>query len=198
MDIRLEYEDMATPFMKQLVEDNPKWIASALKSAAYYSQKAIKEGIRSEAPGGQAYAPHVLDDWHRAKLERALTGWNEKKYPIMGKLRQAVGYDKSHADEGVVTVGWLSHSAAYLGRRQQAGYATPMTDRMRKAFFAAGLHPSSSKLMITTQPRQTFAPMAPRVQEVASAVMQRKIISYVNGSQERSAASGKRVYRVYK
>ena len=52
--------------------------------------------------------------------------------------------------------------------------------------------------MITTQPRLTFAPMAPRVLEVASAVMLRKIISYINGSQERSAASGKRVYRVYK
>lgn len=198
MDIKLELDDMATPFLKELAGNNPKWIASALKSAGYYAQKAIKEGIRSESPGGQPYAAHALDDWHRAKLERALTGNNRRSYPIMGRLRQAVGYDKSQADVGIVTVGWLSQSAAFLGGKQQVGYATPMTDRMRKAFFAAGLHPSSSKLMITTQPRQTFAPMAPRVREVASAVMQQKIISYINGSQERSAASGKRTYRVYK
>lgn len=198
MDIRIEYEDMATPFMKQLVENNPKWIASALKSAAYHSQKAIKEGIRSEAPGGQTYAPHVLDDWHRAKLERALTGWNEKKYPIMGKLRQAVGYDKSQAGAGVVTVGWLSQSAARLGGKQQEGYETPMTERMRKAFFAAGMHPSKNKLMLDTRSRQTMAPMVPRVHEIASATMQQKILSYLNGNGARSAASSGRVYRVFK
>ena len=48
MDIKLELDDMATPFLKELAGNNPKWIASALKSAGYYAQKAIKEGIRSE------------------------------------------------------------------------------------------------------------------------------------------------------
>lgn len=198
LDIRLEYEDMATPFMKELAVNNPKWIASALKSAAYQAQKAIKEGIRSQAPGGQSYAAHALDDYHYAKLERALTGDNKGSYPIMGKLRQAVGYDRSHASEGYVTVGWLSQSAAYLGKKQQAGYDTPMTERMRRAFFAAGLHPSKSKLMTSTKARQTMAPMVPRVQEIASATMQRKILSYINGNTARSAASSGRIYRVFK
>lgn len=198
LDIRIEYDDMATSFLKYVAENHPKWVSSALKSAAYQSQKAIKEGIRSQAPGGQAYAKHVLDDWHYAKLERALNGSNKSSYPIMGKLRQAVGYDKSQADAGVVTVGWLSQSAARLGGKQQEGYETPMTERMRKAFFAAGMHPSKNKLMLDTRSRQTMAPMVPRVHEIASATMQQKILSYLNGNGARSAASSGRVYRVFK
>lgn len=198
MDIRLELDDMATPFLKELAGNNHKWIASALKSAGYYAQKAIKEGIKSEAPGGQPYAAHALDDFHRAKLERALTGNNKQSYPIMGRLRQAVGYDKSQADAGIVTVGWLSQSAALLGGKQQAGFQTIMTDKMRRAFFAAGMHPGRNKLTTETKSRETFAPMTSEIQALASKVMAQRLVSYINRNQERSAASGKRVYRVFK
>lgn len=198
MDIKLELDDMATPFLKELAGNNPKWIASALKSAGYYAQKAIKEGIRSESPGGQPYAAHALDDWHRAKLERALTGNNRRSYPIMGRLRQAVGYDKSQADAGIVTVGWLSQSAAFLGGKQQTGFQTIMTEKMRCAFFAAGMHPGKNKITTETKSRETFAPMTREVQTLASKVMEQRLVSYINRNQERSAASGKRVYRVFR
>ena len=197
MELRIEYDDMATPYLKQLAEQHPNWIASALKSAAFHAQKAIKEGIRSQAPGGKPYEPHRLNDWSRAKLEYALTGHSRRAYPIMGQLRQAVGYDSSRAASGVVTVGWLSHSAAYIGKKQQTGYTAPFTERMRKAFMAAGLHPSKHKTTVTITPRQTFAPMVPRVQAIALQTMEQRLLSYVQGNQSRSAKTGKRVYRVY-
>lgn len=198
MDIRIDVEDMATPFLKELASKNRKWMASALKSAAYHSQKAIKEGIRSQSPGGQPYEKHALDDFDRARLEYALSGQSRKKYPIMGQLRRAVGYDSKNANNGVVTVGWLSRSSAQLGGKQQSGYTIPFTDRMRKAFMAAGFHPSKSKTTITVTARQTMAPMLPKVQQIAIKTMEEKLISYIKGNQERSSKTSKRTYKVYK
>lgn len=197
MDLRIEIDDGASPFLRELAAKNKKWMASALKSAAYYSQKAIKEGIRSQAPGGKPYEPLHLTTMDRAKLEYALTGHNRRSYPVMGQLRQAVGYDSSQASDGIVTVGWLSKSASYIGKKQQSGFVNPFTERMRKAFFAAGFHPSARKRQVVIQPRQTFAPMVPRVQEISVQKMQEKLLSYIQGNQTRSAKSSKRRYTVY-
>lgn len=197
MDLRIDIDDAATPFLRDLAAQNTKWMASALKSAAYYSQKAIKEGIRSQAPGGKPYEPLHLTTMDRAKLEYALTGHNRRSYPVMGQLRQAVGYDSSQAGNGVVTVGWLSSSSSRIGKKQQSGFVNPFTDRMRKAFFAAGFHPSARKTQVVIQPRQTFAPMVPRVKEIAVQKIQEKLLSYIQGNQRRSAKSSKRTYKVY-
>ena len=198
MEFRIEYEDMANPYLKHVAENNPRWVASALKAAGYEAQKFIKAQIKSQAPGGQTYAKHVLNDTQYARLEKELTGRYKRSYPIMGRLQKAVGYDKSQADSGVVTVGWLSRSAVAIGEKQQAGYTTPLTDRMRKAFFAAGLHPSKTKETVFVQSRQTFEPLRPLIEQLATAKVQAKLLSYVNGNQARSEATGKRIYKVYR
>lgn len=198
MDIRIEYDDMATPFLEELVQNNPKWITSALKSAAFYSQKAIKAGIKSGAPGGRPYTQHTLSDWERGKLEMALGHKSRRSYPMMGRLQQAVGYDTKQAAAGTVVVGWLSQSAAYISGKQQRGFTSPMTDKMRAAFFAAGLHPSDKKTVTRVPPRPTLGPMVPIVTETATQTMQRRLMSYVSGNTARSAAASNRVYKVYK
>ena len=197
MELKITYDDMSTPFLKQLVANNPKWIASALKSAAWQTQKTIKSGIKSGAPGGQEYAPMMPAKMRRA-LEEVLGGDGKTRYPPMGRLQQAVGYDKSQANEGIVTVGWLSHSSVYLGSKQQQGYETEVTDRIRRAFAAAGIKLKAGKTALHTASRPTFDPMMPIVAPVAAQAMQDKLLSYINGNTSRSSAASNRVYHVYK
>ena len=85
MELKITYDDMSTPFLQQLAANNPKWIASALKSAAWQTQKTIKSGIKSGAPGGQEYAPMMPAKMRRA-LEEVLGGDGKTRYPPMGRL----------------------------------------------------------------------------------------------------------------
>ena len=197
MQLQITYEDMATPYLKQLVANNPKWIASALKSAAWKSQKVIKSGIQSGAPGGQTYAPMMPDKMRRA-LDLALGNTGKTRYSPMGRLQRAVGYDSSRVNQGVVTVGWLSHSAVYLGSKQQEGFPTEVTDKLRKAFAAAGIKLSADKHQLQTASRKTYAPVLPDVSAVAAQAMQDKLLSYIMGNTQRSAASSGRTYKVYR
>lgn len=197
MQLQITYEDMATPYLKQLVANNPKWIASALKSAAWKSQKVIKSGIQSGAPGGQAYAPMMPDKMRRA-LDIALGNTGKTRYSPMGRLQRAVGYDSSRANQGSVTVGWLSHSAVYLGSKQQEGFSTEVTDKLRRAFAAAGIKLSADKNQLHTASRPTFPPVLPDVSAVAAQAMQDKLLSYIMGNTQRSAVSSGRTYKVYR
>lgn len=197
MDLRIEYEDKASAFLLQAAQDNPKWIASALKSAAWKSQRVIKEGIKSGAPNGKPYAPRSLTPKQRRLLEAALGHTPKRTYPLMGRLRQAVGYDSRRAKDGIVTVGWLSKSAVLIGSKQQEGFQTPISDKTRRAFAAAGIILRRGTTMTTTAARPTFPVMLPKVQQVAADTVREKIISYVMGNTSRSAKTSTRTYKVY-
>ncbi|WP_196603302.1 hypothetical protein [Pectinatus haikarae] len=197
MELQIEYDDMAVPYLKDLVANNPKWIASALKSAAYQSQKLIKSGIQSGAPGGESYTP-LMPDKLRKALEMVLGGNIKSHYQTMGRLKQAVGYDKTRADEGVVTVGWLSGSAVNLGSKQQEGFTTEVTDNVRRAFAAAGIKLAKGKTELTIAARPTFPPILPDVNVTAMQTVQAKLVSYICGNNARSTASSDRIYKVYR
>ena len=197
MEIRIEYDDKASVFLKEAAENHPKWMASALKSAAWKSQRVIKAGIKSGAPGGNTYAPHALSPRQRRMLEAALGHTLKRSYPHMGRLRAAVGYDSRRAKDGIVTVGWLSPSAVRIGSKQQTGFQTPLSDKMRRAFAAAGILIGKNKTATNVAARPTFQPILAEVNRVASNTVREKIISYVLGNTARSAKSSSRVYKVY-
>lgn len=197
MEIQIEMRDMATPYLKSLVENNPKWLASALKSAAWKTQRAVKSGIQSGSPGGHPYSP-LMPNKMRRSLESVLGGNVKSRYNPMGRLRMAVGYDSSKADMGVVTVGWLSHSAVYLGGKQQEGYSITVTDSLRRAFAAAGIKLGAGKTQLEVKSRPTFDPMMPVVRPIASKAVEAKLLSYVLGNNSRSSAASTRIYKVYK
>ena len=115
----------------------------------------------------------------------------------LGKLGNAVGYDKSQASTGLVTVGWLSQTAVNYGTKQEKGFFTNVSEVMRGAFMMAGIYFPQSKTQIAVPARQTYEPMRPIIAAGAPRQAEIKLINYLKGATERSQASSNRVYRVY-
>lgn len=197
MEITMQVSDSVSPLMQRIIREKPKWLGSSLKSAGYWSQKQIKAGIRSGAPGGVPYA-RLMPVWMRRRLEAAWGHQPRNSYKPMGKLVNAVGYDKTRADSGIVTVGWLSQSAVTVGTKQEKGFFTKVTDAMRGAFIMAGIYLPQTKTEIAVPARQTYGPMRPIVQRGAVQQVESKLQQYLKGTVERSTAKSDRVYRVYK
>ncbi len=198
MNIVVEYNDFASPFMATVISNNPKWMASALKSAGWRVSREIKKGMRSRAPGGHPYAPPHLPNRLRSALESIVGGKVKRYYRPMGNLINAIGYDKTRAGAGVVTVGWLSRSAVYLGRKQQEGFQTPVTDKVRRTFAAAGIKLSVGKTNLEAPSRPTFSPMESMLEGIARDQFETKMLSYVSGNSGRGTSSSARIYRVYR
>jgi hypothetical protein len=120
----------------------------------------------------------------RKALDRAFGREAKSSYPVLGKLRKAIGYqfDKRHLE---VTVGWLSLSAVQLGKRLEEGFQTPTTHRMRLAFAAAGLG-MPRKASFTAPARPTIGPMYDVLQGQIYPHMEDQIWSYLQGNNTRS------------
>jgi hypothetical protein len=196
MALEVQFQNNLSPFLNQVIAEKPQWIGSALKSAGYWSQQQIKQGIKSGAPGGVAYTP-LIPTWMRRKLEAALEHEVRRSYNPMGKLANAVGYDKTRANEGIVTVGWLSSSAVMIGTKQEQGFFNQVTEHMRRAFSMAGFPIPAGQTTIQIAARPTYAPMRPVIQVGAPQQVEIKLINYLQGASNRSAASSSRVYKVY-
>jgi len=196
MILQVEYEDGLAPYLRLIIDREPKWLGSAMKSAGYWSQKEIKKGIRSRAPGGKAYR-QLMPDYIRQAIDRAMGHASRDKYIPLGKLINAVGYDKTRVSEGVVTVGWLSASAVMIGTKQEKGFFNIVSERMRHAFARAGypIPPGRSQIPVVARP--TYEPMQKVIASGAPAVIEQRLLEYLTGSTSRSTARSARTYRVY-
>lgn len=183
MPVRISFEDGASPWLEWAAKEIPAFAASALKSTGWMMQKKIKEGIKSKAPGGVPYAP-TMKAKRRKVLDKAFGREPRSSYPILGKLRKAIGYqfDKRHLE---VTVGWLSLSAVQLGKRLEEGFQTPVTRRMRLAFAAAGFG-MPRKTAFSVPARPTIGPMYDALQNKIYPYMEDQIWSYMQGNNTRS------------
>lgn len=198
IELTIEYKDSAFPLLELIARNNTNWQRSALKSTGWKVSSEIKKGIKSNAPGGKAYAPLSLNGQKRKALELITGGKIRNRYTIMGQLRQAIGYEGKKASTGVVPVGWLSSSAPYLGKKLQAGFETPVTPQLRRLYAAAGLKINKRKKFLKTPARPTLDPMEPQLAVIAQKWFQDKMTSYLSGNGKRSVASSKRIYKVYK
>lgn len=196
MHLKIQYEDQATPFLQRVIAEKPKWLGSALKAAGFWAHKEIKAGIKSGAPGGKQYA-RLMPAYMRRKLENAFGNSTRSTYRPLEKMAQAVGYDKSKANAGEVTVGWLSRSAVRVGTKQEKGFFTTVTERLRNVFHMAGIKLLAGKTQIAVTARPTYGPMKPVVEKGAPRQVELKLINYMQGANERSRAKSTRVYRVY-
>lgn len=194
--INVQVMDGASPFVQSVAKQFPQYIERGLKSVGFMAQKEIKAGIRSGSPGGQSYVAHSLPDRKRRDLERVFGGSVKSKYNFMGKLNQAVGYDKKTTKQGYISVGWLSPSAVAIGTRQELGANKNVTPRVKRAYNMAKL--SLSKSTITLPQRPTFGPMKRVLQPKVKSYFEDKLVKYINNANFRgSQARNNRDYTVY-
>lgn len=196
MNLIIEIDDWASPLMKEIILNNKRNIRSALKSAGWRAQQQTKAGIRSGAPGGKAYKPLIPTDVRRL-FDTAFGNKIKRRYPVMGQLVNAVGYDSKTVGEGYVTVGFLSASAVNIAQKQASGFDTPVTESVQKALMAVGIKMNAGGV-IHVSARPTMAPMYDVLVPEINTWFRDKILSYLGGNKERSQRSTNRSYRVYK
>ena len=181
-----------------MAEKNPSWCRSALKSTGWMIQKEIKAGIRSRAPGGKPYVKG-MPAGRRRLLDAGQGRKTFRTYRPMGKLLQAVGYDKSGVGQdgsGSVKIGWLSASAVQIGTIQETGKTIPVTTKMRRYFWAMGVKLQKSTKEIKIPARPTYEPMRAKLEPVIPTYFERKIYEYWTGNTTRSSAKSGRSYQV--
>lgn len=187
--------DEATNFLNNLARKYPVFWQRSLKSLGWMVQKEIKAGIQSGAPGGQAYEKK-LPVHKRQILDKIFHNQVQQRYPLFGKLRKAVGYDKSRVAQGQITVGWLSNSAVYFGSKMEKGTFYTITRKMRAAFRYGGLKVNKEEIVIPK--RETFRPMKRILEPKAVPYLAEKMAAFINDPSLRGSASSNRRYRVYK
>ena len=190
--------DEISPWIKLVAENNPSWCRSALKSTGWMVQKEVKAGIRSKSPGGKPYVKGMPPKTRRL-LDAGQGRRTFRTYRPLGKLLQAVGYDKSGVKQdgsGSIKVGWLSASAVKLGTIQEEGKSLAVTTKMRRYFWALGVKLKQSTKEIKIPARPTFEPMQQKLEPVIPKYFEQKIYEYWEGNDFRSSPASKRTYQV--
>jgi len=186
--VHVEITDSASPWLEWAAKEFPKFTASALKSTGWMMQKEIKKGITSKAPGGKAYLP-TMPAKKRKLFEQAFGRVAKGQYPVMGKLKQAIGYE-FNKKRMEVTVGWLSISAVQLGKKLEEGFRTPVSDRTRRALARVGIFARSDTWDVP--PRPTIGPMFDYLEPRIHPYLEEKIWGKVEGQGQSGTARNPR------
>ena len=187
--LKITIADNASPWLNWAMDSFPNWRRKAMKSLGYFISTKIKDGIRSGAPGGKEYE-RFMPAARRKKIRRE----KKNKYPYMGKLVRAVGYQYKDS-EGSVVVGWLSNSAIRLGSKHEGGTHVAVTPKMRRKFAAAGVPFSAGKEALRIPIRPTIGPMADVLKDDYAPYIEKKILGYLNTGGP-SSSSARRKYTV--
>lgn len=187
--------DTATPWIRSMMLGSPDWKRKALKSVGWMIAMQIKKGIRSGAPGGQAYAAPIPIGV-RQKIDAAFNLPPRQRYPILNKLAAAVGY-QWHGELDAVEIGWTSASAVRIGSLQEEGFTRQVTPAMRGAFAEGGdpLKASTQELVIPARP--TYGPMYRVVEPLTAPYLQQKLEDYATNPPPVGAAKPSRSYVVF-
>ena len=184
--LRVAVDDGASPWLKWARDEFPALTARALKSVGWMMSREIKAGIKAGAPGGKTF-PEFMSRGRRRRLGKKVSN------TPFGKLVNAIGYHYREAD-GAVYVGWLSASAASISHKLQGGRKIPVTDKMRRFFFAAGL-PVAENATIDLPPRPVIDPMFRALEPKIPGYIEAKLWEYLQGG--KGSERSKRKYRVY-
>jgi hypothetical protein len=189
----VEMEDGATPMLALMISSMPDYAKRALRHSAYETQKAIKEGIKSKAPGGQKYAA-LMPARKRRALESVFDGNVKRSYSIFGKLRQAIGFEPLPG--GGYEIGWLSPSAAKIGRILENGMKRNLSEDSRRGFWAAGVG-VGSKHYVEIPARPTIGPLFKVMKPKYPGMIEERITGYLQGAQHETRKKRNRKYKVY-
>lgn len=189
--------DEATPFMKSLGQEAPKYVRRSIKSAGWWMKKEIQTGIETGAPGGQPYeppSPITLERTFDAMRGRGRTKKGKWRKPKklkprkhqLGRLKQAVRY-KYYPDSVRAVVGWVSKSAEGLGELHEKGGTVPITGPMRRFYWAAGV-PLSNKPELRIPARPTIGPEYRAKGPQIPSYVENKIFQYIEEAAQKTQA----------
>lgn len=172
-------KDTATPFIKRVGRETPRYIDRAIQSTGRMMKQEIQAGIESGAPGGQPYqAFSGLPKLTRQRKGKFVRVRRSSRKPL-GRLKQAVRY-KMYKDSHRVIIGWISKSAEELGTIHETGKTVAITPKMRRLFFAAGIGLSKGKNTISIPRRPTIEPEYQENAPKIPGYIERKLWSYIN------------------
>lgn len=191
-------EDTATPFLAFLSRTFPSEMKRALRHVGFYLRGQVKEGLASGAPGGRRFKKlseiqqyRLLDEMNKAMSIKkrkyyAHKRMKEKDKPYAGRMISAVTYKKS-SDGWSVHIGWIRPKVASLARKLQAGFITPVTPRMRRFYFAAGIPLSAGKTSFYTPPRPVMKPVFDAEKREIGVRIEKRIAAYLKGASGKAA-----------
>lgn len=180
--------DAATPWMAKMAKENPRYIDKAVKSAGWYMRGEVKEGIAKGAPGGVPFAPFsTITTGRIIERYRGRKGMRPRNlrapHRPLGRLGGPAVRYKFWPNSHRVQVVWLSRSAQYLGKMQQEGKKTRVTESMRRFFWAIGLKLGKNTRYIRMPGREVVEPEWRQNESYIPRYMEEKIWGYMEGLQ---------------
>ncbi len=166
----LKITEGAFSFAKDRLEKAVKAHQSALSSVGYNLMRLMKFGVDIQAPGMVSWPP-------RSPLSATpvLSGGYQKK-PNWPQLQRTIKYKKiatNAAGQFSVKVGFLSPGAAVLASRHAQDQVVPVTERMRRKFWATGHFMAKETTRILIPKREVVPPVFRQNQG--------KVLGYVQG-----------------
>jgi hypothetical protein len=173
----------------------PRYVNRVLRHAAYKTQMRMKAELLAAVPGGERIPDitwvqrvRALDYYRKYNKPGRLTAtglaynMNGGEWPIGGKLAQAIGYEMRNMaieGKGEAHVGWLSWSAAALGRVFQEETRTPVTPTLRRLYAAAGIPLKPTKTVIVKPARPIVEPFYRNRRGWIAKVMETRFRRYI-------------------
>lgn len=147
--ITISIADTLSPFVRELVRNEPAFVSSAMKSLGWTFRKETQQGITKGSPGGKPFAPRHGDlRFRRALNPKAPRAW-------YGRLRSAIAYKYA---SNVLDIGWVTSSAAFIADLQEQGDVKLVTATMRRKFKEAGYPIGGDRKTIDVDERPVFEP----------------------------------------
>lgn len=187
----IDVRDTVTPYLKRMTAQMPNILWSSIRGAGFWLRSEIKGDILRGGPPGAAYQPREdigqSIDSNKSNLmgfigsyrgrKRKVKGggwrairWKKPSKNILGKLVNAV-YVHQRKERLTADIGWISDSSHRTGIKHEYGHEYPVTEKMRRFFFAMGIPLGKSKTRITIPKRKTYEPeYRARQDQIASRV----------------------------
>ena len=175
--LEIEYIDGIEPWCKKIIEKNSKMRKEALGKLGGHLRKEIRKGIKSKAPGGRPYKKTMPAKRRRA-LDQAFGGEGKNRYPILGRLHKAVGFQVDDYAENL-KVGMLSQTATKLMQVHEFGKKRRVTPFIRRKFFQAGVGLSEKQKFLNIPKRPTFEPLKRILEPEIPGYVQKSISNFL-------------------
>lgn len=157
MGTMIKIDDQTSPWLADLAKRFPSEFNRALRHVGWWLRTELKDAAAAGGPRGHRW-PALSDAQKYRRFDDLKYKLAQPAVQHFGRLAKGIGY-KHEPDKQRVRVGWLGPTLASWGNRLQEGFETPVTSKLRRFSWAAGVHPKKSTTSYRVPPRPLFAPI---------------------------------------